>query len=413
MGNPIVHNHAAVLVRAGFLKAVGTRNCFSAGSQDTSPRFATSYHLYGSSLAIPVPDIDRTSYFLCIGANPVVSNGSFMTAPDVRRRLRALRARGGRVVVIDPRRSETAHEADEWIPIRPGSDAALLLAMTQSLIADGRVDAARIASIADGWQDVQARLAGFTPERVAAYTGVPAATTRRLARELADADDRQRLHADRRLQQPLRHARHVGHRRPEPRDRPPRRGRRCALPHPGDRRRPRDAAPRRRPRPLAQPRSWAAGDAGRPSRGDARRRGRDAWCGPGARADHVRGEPGAVGAERPPARTRARAARVHGRDRRLRERDDAARRRHPAARVDAGGGPRRAPDGEPRRPELRALEPARGAAGPRRSRRLGDPGRDRGAAGRRSDRHAARSIAASAWRAGSASAGRRTSSPTS
>lgn len=187
MGNPIVHNHASVLLRAGFVKAIGTHNSFSAGSQDTSPRFATSYHLYGTSLAIPVPDLDRTQYLLCVGANPWISNGSFMTAPDVRKRLRALRARGGKLVVVDPRRSETAREADEWIPIRPGSDAALLLAMAQTLIADGRVDAQRIAQVAEGWEELQTQLAALTPERVAAYTGVPAETTRRLARELADA----------------------------------------------------------------------------------------------------------------------------------------------------------------------------------------------------------------------------------
>lgn len=187
MGNPMVHNHAAVLVRAGFLQAIGTRNSFSAGSQDTSPRFATSYHLYGSSLAIPIPDIDRTAYLLCVGANPWISNGSFMTAPDVRRRLRALRERGGRLVVVDPRRTETAREADEWVPIRPGSDAAWLLALTQVLVADGRVDAQRMAAQTNGWDEVQRCLADFTPERVAAYTGVPAATTQRLAHELADA----------------------------------------------------------------------------------------------------------------------------------------------------------------------------------------------------------------------------------
>jgi anaerobic selenocysteine-containing dehydrogenase len=187
MGNPIIHNHGALLLRAGFLRALGTRNSFSAGSQDTSPRFATSYHLYGSSLIVPIPDLDRTHYFLCIGANPWVSNGSFMTAPDVRRRLRGIRERGGRIVVVDPRRTETAREADEWIPIRPGSDAAFLLAMVQTLVADGRIDEAGLASIADGWPRVRDRLAAFAPGRVATYTGIPAATIERLARELADA----------------------------------------------------------------------------------------------------------------------------------------------------------------------------------------------------------------------------------
>jgi anaerobic selenocysteine-containing dehydrogenase len=187
VGNPIIHNHGALLARSGFLRAIGTRNSYSAGSQDTSPRFATSYHLYGSSLMIPTPDIDRTHHLLCIGANPWVSNGSFMTAPDVRRRLRAIRERGGRIVVVDPRRTETAREADEWVPIRPGSDAALLLAMIQALVAGGRVDEARIAAAADGWPQVRDRLAAFAPERVASFTGVPPATIRRLAQELVDA----------------------------------------------------------------------------------------------------------------------------------------------------------------------------------------------------------------------------------
>ncbi|MBL8286903.1 MAG: molybdopterin-dependent oxidoreductase [Rubrivivax sp.] len=187
MGNPTVHNHGAVLLRAGLQKAIGTRNCFSASSQDTAPRFATSYWLYGSSLAIPVPDIDRTHHFLCVGANPLVSNGSLMTAPDLRSRLRALRARGGRIVVVDPRRTETAEAADEWVPIRPGTDAALLLAMVQVLARDGRVDAARVERIADGWPRIAAAIEPFTPERAAAWTGVPAEVIRRLAREFADA----------------------------------------------------------------------------------------------------------------------------------------------------------------------------------------------------------------------------------
>ena len=91
MGNPIIHNYGVILLRAGFARAVGSRNFFGPGSQDTSPRWAVSYLLYGSSLVTPVPDIDRTQYFLCVGANPWISNGSLMTAPDIRRRLRAIR----------------------------------------------------------------------------------------------------------------------------------------------------------------------------------------------------------------------------------------------------------------------------------------------------------------------------------
>jgi anaerobic selenocysteine-containing dehydrogenase len=187
MGNPIVHNHGALLLRQAFLKALGTHNATSAGSQDTSPRFAASWYLYGSSISQPVPDVDRTDYFLCVGANPLVSNGSFLSAPDVRGRLRRLRERGGKVVVVDPRRTETAERADEQVAVRPGSDAALLLALTQVLVAEGRVDRARVTAATDGWSEVERRLAAFTPERVAPHAGVEAATIRRVAREFADA----------------------------------------------------------------------------------------------------------------------------------------------------------------------------------------------------------------------------------
>jgi len=187
LGNPIVHNHGALLLRKGLMTALGTRNSFSAGSQDTSPRFAASHYLYGSSFAIPVPDVDTTQYFLCIGANPLVSNGSFLTAPDMRGRLRALRERGGRLVVVDPRRSETAREADEHVAVRPGSDAALLLSMVHVLAARDRIDRARLERSAVGWEAVAARLPTFAPERVADAVGVSAATIERLALEFAGA----------------------------------------------------------------------------------------------------------------------------------------------------------------------------------------------------------------------------------
>lgn len=187
VGNPIVHNHGALMLRAGFLRAIGSRNCFSAGSQDTSPRFATSWYLYGSSLSTPIPDLDRTRYLLVVGANPAVSNGSFLSAPDMRGRLRAIRARGGKVVVVDPRRTETAREADEHLAIRPGADAMLLLAMVQVLVAAGRVDRAALARLAGGWDAVAAELAPFAPARVAAHAGVDAAAIERLALEFAAA----------------------------------------------------------------------------------------------------------------------------------------------------------------------------------------------------------------------------------
>ena len=186
-GNPTGNNHGALLMLSSFTKAIGTRNRFSAGSQDANPRIVTSYELYGSSISIPIPDIDRTDYFLCLGGNPMISNGSVMTAPDMRRRLRAVRERGGKVVVVDPRRTETAKEADEHVAIRPGGDAALLLAMTQVVVEDGRVDRRFLERMTSGWPEIERRLAAFTPARVAAFAGVPAATIERLALEFAEA----------------------------------------------------------------------------------------------------------------------------------------------------------------------------------------------------------------------------------
>ena len=186
-GNPTGNNHGALLMLSSFTKALGTRNRFSSGSQDANPRIVTSYELYGSSVSIPIPDIDRTDYFLCLGGNPMISNGSVMTAPDMRRRLRAVRERGGKVVVVDPRRTETAKEADEHVAIRPGGDAAFLLAMVQVLVERGRVDRPFLDSTTSGWPEIERRLAAFTPARVAAFAGVPVETIERLALDFADA----------------------------------------------------------------------------------------------------------------------------------------------------------------------------------------------------------------------------------
>jgi len=186
-GNPTGNNHGALLMVSSLTKAIGTRNRFSTGSQDANPRVVTSYELYGSSVSIPIPDIDRTDFFLCLGGNPMISNGSVMTAPDMRRRLRAVRARGGKIVVVDPRRTETAKEADEHVAIRPGGDAAFLLAMARVLVERGRVDRRFLDGTTTGWSEIERRLAAFTPARVATFVGVPAETIERLALEFAAA----------------------------------------------------------------------------------------------------------------------------------------------------------------------------------------------------------------------------------
>ena len=186
-GNPMVHNYSAVFMLGALVNTIGTRNRTSASSQDTAPRFAASHYLYGNTLLLPVPDIDRTDYLLCIGSNPVVSQGSAMVTPNVRARLRAIGERGGRVVVVDPRQTETAKLADEHVFIRPGSDAAFLLALLQVLVETGRVDRERIAEVASGLAEVEQRLGAFSPEATASFTGIAPDVTRRLALEFAAA----------------------------------------------------------------------------------------------------------------------------------------------------------------------------------------------------------------------------------
>ena len=144
--------------------------------------------MFGHQLMIPVPDLDRTAHLLVLGANPVVSNGSLMTAPDVAHRIEAIRARGGKVVVIDPRRTETAALADEHHFIRPGADALFLLAVLHTLFEEGRVKLDRARDLTTGVETIRALAQPFPPERVAAAVGIDAATLRRLARSFASAE---------------------------------------------------------------------------------------------------------------------------------------------------------------------------------------------------------------------------------
>ncbi|WP_406050391.1 molybdopterin-dependent oxidoreductase [Kribbella sp. NBC_00889] len=185
LGNPNVHSLGALTHLPTMIRQLRTRNRFSATSIDQLPHMLASYLLYGHQLMVAVPDIDRTSYLLMLGANPLASNGSMMTAPGFGRRLKDLRKRGGRVVVIDPRRTETAAVADEHHFVRPGTDAAFLLALIHQIIADGH---ARPASYVDGFAAVKAAVVPWTPERAAAITGIDADLIRRIATEFATAD---------------------------------------------------------------------------------------------------------------------------------------------------------------------------------------------------------------------------------
>jgi anaerobic selenocysteine-containing dehydrogenase len=187
VGNPSVHHLGSMLMLGPLIAALGTRNRYSASSLDQMPQMLAAWKLFGHQLLFPVPDIDRTQFFLCMGGNPIASNGSLMSAPGIRHRLRDLRARGGRFVVVDPRRTESAEAADEHVFIRPGTDAWLLLAMLNVIFAEGLVRLGRVAAFTDGIEELRDCVAGFEPEQAADVTGIPAQTIRRLARELATA----------------------------------------------------------------------------------------------------------------------------------------------------------------------------------------------------------------------------------
>ena len=187
LGNPITHGWAPVTFIPMLIEALETRGRYSAASVDQQPQHLLAYLLFGSPLLLPVPDLDRTDLLLVVGGNPVVSNGSIMTAPDMKGRLAAVRRRGGRVVVVDPRRTETADVADEHVAVVPGTDVWLLAAMVQVITSEGLVRLGRATDFVDGIEAVTSAVAEVTPERAAAVTGVPADTIRRLARELAAA----------------------------------------------------------------------------------------------------------------------------------------------------------------------------------------------------------------------------------
>ena len=188
LGNPNAHNLGPQLFSGVMLRSMGTRNIFSASSVDQMPMHVAGGFMFGSAQHIPVPDLDHTDYLLMLGANPYMSNGSLCTAPDYPGRIQAIRARGGKVVVVDPRRSKTAENSDEWVSIRPGTDGLFMAALANVMFAEGiaKVEP-RIASHMNGLDEFRTAVQPFTPERVTAATGVPADTIVRIAREMCAA----------------------------------------------------------------------------------------------------------------------------------------------------------------------------------------------------------------------------------
>jgi len=185
-GNPSVHNYGLMTHSNYFLGLLKTRNRFSATSVDQLPQHLTSYLMYGHGLLLPIADIDHTDFMLILGANPLASNGSIMTVPDVEKRLKAIQTRGGKVVVVDPRRSETAAMADQHVFVRPGGDAALLCGVLNTLFSEGLERASALP--VDGLDEVRAALAPFSAEAMAPLCGVEALVIRQLARDFAAAD---------------------------------------------------------------------------------------------------------------------------------------------------------------------------------------------------------------------------------
>ena len=187
-GNPNAHNLGALTFGRTLSQAIGTRQHYSASTVDQMPRQVAAAYVFGTAVSVPVPDLDRTDYLVILGGNPYASNGSLCTAPDFPGRIEAMRGRGGKLVVVDPRRSRTAEEADEWLPIRPGTDALFLMSIVHVLFADGLAEpGAHVSSVLDGLETLKTLCEPFAPEAVAAAVGLDAALVRRIAHELADA----------------------------------------------------------------------------------------------------------------------------------------------------------------------------------------------------------------------------------
>ncbi|MBA3465440.1 MAG: molybdopterin-dependent oxidoreductase [Deltaproteobacteria bacterium] len=185
IGNPAAHKAGLLLYGARLSRAIGTSNIYSASTLDQMPKQLAAGWMFGHWLSVPVPDIVRTELLVILGANPMASNGSMWTVPDFKGKAKALQARGGKIIVIDPRVTETARLADQHLSIRPGGDAFFLLGIVHTLFAEDLVKLGRLAEHMNGVDELRAAITDFPPERVAARCGIEAETIRSLARQLA------------------------------------------------------------------------------------------------------------------------------------------------------------------------------------------------------------------------------------
>ena len=188
LGNPNAHNLGNALFLKPFMKSLGTLNRFSSASTDQMPHHVAANFMFGAGMLIPVPDIDRTDFMLIIGGNPVVSNGSMMTAPNVIGRMKAIQKRGGKIVVVDPRRTRTAKIADQHLFIRPEKDALLLFAMIHCVFASKSVNLRHLENMIDGLDALESIAKDYSPESVAKYVGIAASDIGKLADDMVAAD---------------------------------------------------------------------------------------------------------------------------------------------------------------------------------------------------------------------------------
>lgn len=188
LGNPTVHNMEAMIYGPMFFRTLRTKNRYSATSVDQLPEQLVSLLMFGHSLLVPLPDLDRTGFHLIFGANPVVSNGSLMTAPGVTKRLKAIRERGGRLVVVDPRKTETAAIADKHLFIKPGADVFMLLAMLNVVFDEKLETLGKVEGFTNGLETIRELVSEITPESTTAQTGVEAEGIREIVRGFCSAE---------------------------------------------------------------------------------------------------------------------------------------------------------------------------------------------------------------------------------
>jgi anaerobic selenocysteine-containing dehydrogenase len=188
IGNPTSHKFGLIRYLPRLRKALGTRNVFSASTLDQMPKHLSVGLMFGDWLSFSVPDIARCDFLLIIGANPIVSNGSLWTVPDYRGKAKAMRARGGQIVTVDPRRTETAAAADEHHFIRPGSDVYFLLGLIHTVFDENLVRLGRLSPHVNGVEELRTHVAAYAPEHVAERCGIAAPAIRALARRLAGTE---------------------------------------------------------------------------------------------------------------------------------------------------------------------------------------------------------------------------------